>query len=144
MSRINKPTPPPGNPAISEAKKLAEKKATELINFSLKYLDNNSEKFLYTSHTGDYFCEVLDRIKNLSSLTKQELLSNRSSTLRTHPIDWKKTSMPKGFGFPKHEEIVDVPYQFAVSGNEHGRIHGFFISNTFYIVWLDKDHSLYP
>jgi len=144
MSKIRKSTPPTGNPSISLAKQTAEKRATELINFSFKYLDGTHEKFQYGAHDAEYFCEVLERAKNLSSITKQELLSNRSPALKAHPIKWKETSIEEGFDFPKHEEIVDTPYQFGVSRNEHGRIHGFFIYNTFYIVWLDKNHELYP
>jgi hypothetical protein len=141
--KINKTTLPSANSSISEAKKTAEKRAAELFNFSLKYLDDQHENFNYTVHDGTYFCEVFTRLKNLCSLTKQELLSNRSSALRAHPIDWKDTSQEKGFNFPHYDQIVDVPYQFTVSANEYGRIHGFFIYNTFYIVWLDKDHNLY-
>ncbi|MCP9750459.1 hypothetical protein EGI32_05695 [Ferruginibacter sp. HRS2-29] len=128
---------------MSEAKKTAEKRASELVNFSLKYLDGEHAKFTFSSHDGTYFCEVLERLKSLSTLSKQEWLSSRSSALRIHPIDWSETTEEEGFNFPKHDEIVDTPYQFAVSGNEHGRTHGFFISNTFYIVWLDREHNLY-
>ena len=143
MSRLKKSTPPSGNPSISQAKQAAERRATELINFSFKYLDGEHAKFSYKPYSAGYFCEVLKRAKDISGWTKQELLSNRSSSLRAHPIEWIQTSEANGFNFPKYEEIVDTPYQFAVSGNEHGRIHGFFIYNTFYIVWLDRDHQLY-
>ncbi len=45
---------------------------------------------------------------------------------------------------PNEEQLVDIPYQFSLSSNEHGRVHGFFIDEVFYIVWLDPDHLLYP
>ncbi|QXE21583.1 hypothetical protein B6N60_00260 [Richelia sinica FACHB-800] len=41
------------------------------------------------------------------------------------------------------EQLVGQPYQFQLSSNEYGRVHGFFIENVFYIVWLDPDHLLY-
>lgn len=144
MSKIKKANPTTASPSVSQAKLSAEKRATELVNFSFKYLDGDHQKFSYTTHSTTYFCEVLRRAKDISVWTKQELLSNRSSSLRAHPIAWTTTSEINGFNFPRHDEIVDTPYQFAVSGNEHGRIHGFFIYNTFYIVWLDKEHRLYP
>ncbi|PSF35601.1 hypothetical protein C7H19_16045 [Aphanothece hegewaldii CCALA 016] len=86
---------------------------------------------------------LLERLKALSSLTAQELLVNRSSTLRCHPINWEDTS-ENGFGLPNEEQLVDTPYQFSLSSNEHGRVHGFFIDDVFYIVWLDPQHLLYP
>jgi hypothetical protein len=42
------------------------------------------------------------------------------------------------------EQLVDTPYQFSLSTNEHGRVHGFFIDEVFYIVLLDPDHLRYP
>ncbi len=142
MSKIKRSTPPTSNLSISQAKQLAEQKAKELINFSFKYLNGEHDKFCYYPHENGYFIEVLERVRNLSTLTKQELISNRSSSLKAHPIDWCTTSEPC-FGFPKEQDIVDVPYQFSINRNEHGRVHGFFIYNTFYIVWLDKEHNLY-
>jgi hypothetical protein len=59
-----------------------------------------------------------------------------------HPIKWEDTSENK-FGFPNEEQLVDTPYQFSISSNEHGRVHGFFIAEVFYIVWLDPNHLLY-
>ncbi|MEH1924391.1 hypothetical protein [Nostoc sp.] len=85
---------------------------------------------------------MLDRLKALSSLTAQELLLNRSSTLRCHPIKWEDTS-ERAFGLPNKQQLVDIPYQFSISSNEHGTVHGFFINEIFYIVWLDPDHLLY-
>lgn len=143
MSQFRKSTPPARNSSISQARQLAAERATELINFSFKYLDGSHNKFNFHFYASDYFCEVLNRAKDISGWTKQEVLSNRSASLRAHPIEWSDTSEVSGFNFPRHEEIIDTPYQFAVSVNAHGRIHGLFIYNTFYIVWLDKDHRLY-
>ncbi|NMG11911.1 hypothetical protein DP117_35700 [Brasilonema sp. UFV-L1] len=69
-------------------------------------------------------------------------MSNRSSALRCHPIDWIDTT-ESCFGFPGEEQLVDTPYQFSISSNKHGRVHGFFIEEVFYIVWLDPNHKLY-
>ncbi|GAO44712.1 hypothetical protein [Flavihumibacter petaseus] len=142
MSKFKKPNASGENPAISLAKQLAEQQAKELINFSFKYLNGDHEKFCYYPHEGNYFAELIARLKALSSITKQEFLSNRSSALRAHPIDWNGTT-ESCFGFPREEEIVDIPYQFSINSNEAGRVHGFFIYNTFYSVWLDKSHLLY-
>lgn len=87
-----------------------------------------------SKYDSDYFLQVLKRIKDLSEWTKQELISNRSLALRAHPIEWKFTSEPTGFNFPLQKDVANAPYQFAISANQHGRIHGFFPKNTFYIV----------
>jgi hypothetical protein len=81
-------------------------------------------------------------LKALSGLSVQEVLRNRSSSLRCHPIKWEDTS-EDGFGLPNEDQLVDTPYQFSLSSNEHGRVHVFFIDDVFYIVWLDPQHQLY-
>ncbi|MDB9303254.1 MULTISPECIES: hypothetical protein [Cyanophyceae] len=118
-------------------------KSPQGISFSFKYYQDGHTKFLCTEKEVIYWLTLLDRLKALSSLTAQDLLINRSSSLRCHPIKWEDTS-ESGFGLPNEEQLVDTPYQFSFSSNKHGRIHGFFIDEIFYIVWLDPDHLLYP
>lgn len=114
------------------------------ISFSFKYYQDNHNKFSCKKKKEvSYWLTLLDRLKALSSLTAQELLADRSSTLRCHPIKWEETS-ESGFGLPDEEQLVAKPYQLSISSNKHGRVHGFFINETFYIVWLDPDHLLYP
>ena len=113
------------------------------ISFSFKYYQDSHHKFSCNQQSATYWLTLLDRLKNLSGLSAQELLVNRSSTLRFHPIKWEDTS-ENGFGLPNEEQLVDTPYQFSLSSNEHGRVHGFFIDEVFYIVWLDPHHLLYP
>lgn len=114
----------------------------EGVSFSFKYLDTNNYKFAYRSQSINYWTTLLDRLKALSDLTALELIRNRSQALRCHPIDWSTTS-ESGFGIPSEEQLVQVPYQFSLSSNAHGRIHGFFIEEVFHIVWLDPNHLLY-
>jgi hypothetical protein len=113
------------------------------ITFSFKYFQDKHSKFSCNSKDATYWLTLLERLKALSSLTAQELLVNRSSSLRCHPIKWEETSESK-FGLPNEEQLVDTPYQFSLSSNEHGRVHGFFIDQVFYIIWLDPNHQLYP
>jgi len=111
--------------------------------FSFKYLAKNHDKFSYSNKNSDYFSTLLAKLSDYSSLKRLELLSNRSSSIRCHPIEWIHTS-EEGFGFKDEEQLVDTPYQLQLTSNRHGRIHGFFIEAVFYVVWLDPDHLLYP
>ena len=55
---------------------------------------------------------------------------------------WEETT-EQCFGIPNEKQLVDTPYQlFEISLNQ-GRVHGFFIENIIYIVWLDPEHKLY-
>jgi hypothetical protein len=112
-------------------------------SFSFRYLQNNNAKFSFNNRDARYFESLLLRLRDLSTLTVLEIINNRSKSLRCHLIDWKETTEPNGFSLPNEEQIVISAYQFQISSNEHGRVHGFFIENIFYIVWLDPNHNLY-
>lgn len=127
------------------AKKIQKTRLKPLqgISFSFKYFQDSHSKFSCDCREIGYWLTLLERLKAISALTAQELLVNRSSSLRCHPIKWEDTS-ENGFGLPNEEQLVDTPYQFSLSSNEHGRVHGFFIDEVFYIIWLDPNHQLYP
>lgn len=116
-------------------------KKREVI-FSYKYLDTSHTKFKIDQLKGDYFRNLIDRLKSLSTMTPDEMRQSGSKTLRSHTIKWEDVS-EDGFGIPNEEEIVSNPWQFSISGNQYGRVHGFWIDDTFYIRWLDFNHQLY-
>jgi hypothetical protein len=113
------------------------------LGFSFKYLQTQNQKFSVRDGEPNYFTAFLERLRDLSTLTAQDIKMNRSQSLRCHPIKWRETTEPNGFGIPNEKELVTIPYQFSLSTNEHGRVHGFFIEDVFYIVWLDPNHNLY-
>ena len=112
------------------------------VSFSYKYFQSNHRKFSVASRKPEYLTALLERLRDISAWTAQELITNRSKTLRCHPISWNDTT-ETCFSISGEEQLVDTPYQFSLSSNEHGRVHGFFIEDVFYIVWLDPDHKLY-
>lgn len=115
----------------------------EGLSFSFKYYQQQHPRFTVIGQPLAYWQTLLTRLKDLSGLSAQELLANRSRALRCHPIRWEETCEDR-FGLPNEEQLVDTPYQFSLSSNAHGRVHGFLIDQIFYVVWLDPEHSLYP
>lgn len=113
------------------------------VSFSFNYFQPTHEEFNIVKQDNKYLNTLLSRLKDLSSLTSFDLKANRSSSLRFHPINWKDTSQDS-FGIISEEQLVDRAYQFSLSANQYGRVHGFFIQEVFYIVWLDPNHKLYP
>lgn len=112
------------------------------ISFSYKYFQSNHAKFSVPNNQSEYLIAFLERLRDISNYSFGELLSNRSKALRCHPIDWSDTT-ESCFGIPNEEDLVNTPYQFSISSNKYGRVHGFFIDEIFYIVWLDPNHRLY-
>ncbi len=113
------------------------------LRFSFKYFDASDPEICPSSFSENYTQILMERLKALSAWKVQEFINSRSKSLRAHQHAWERTSRPKGFQhLPEH--LRSYPgWQFQLSSNEHGRVHGFFIGETFYVVWLDRDHRLY-
>jgi len=125
------------------------------VAFSFKYLDiKSNEKFSpsgwfnrgeWNLETSCKYIETLfERLKDVSSWNVDEFRGDKSKALRSHPISWPETSEPNGFIHLNSQLQDEEPWQFQLSANEYGRVHGFMIDNFFYVVWLDPFHLLYP
>ncbi|MFH1766833.1 MAG: hypothetical protein ABH826_01935 [Patescibacteria group bacterium] len=80
---------------------------------------------------------------SISGMNKQEMTMTNKKVLRCHQINFGTSSISEsGFGLALSSD--DDAWQFQISSNAHGRVHGYFLKNVFYIVWLDPEHELYP
>jgi len=131
-----------GQPSLSSIKR-QDVKIPEGMSFSFRYYQDGKDKFSIGGRDAKYLASLLKRLRDLSQLKAQEIINNQSKSLRCHGIVWLDTTEPNGFGIPNEVQLVNTPYQFQISANEYGRVHGFFSENIFYIVWLDPDHNLY-
>ncbi len=133
-----------GNRVIGDVTSALEKDLTMV--FSFQYLDCVTEEFcINESVPSSYFVKLYERLKELSRMTMKEFTSTKTKALRNHPIDFSDSKVLKNcFGIPNEDQIVgDSAWQFSISKDEHGRVAGFIIGQVFYIVWLDRNHSLY-
>jgi hypothetical protein len=138
MGKI-KPGSPPTGGKIPSAKTPPN---DDKLAFNFKHLDLSHYKFSLSECESIYLYKFLERLKSLNTLTITEIKANRTPVLRAHPIDWQDTTEPNGF--PLNEQLKAIAaWQFQISVNAHGRVHGFFIDRTFFVVWLDPKHKLY-
>jgi len=79
---------------------------------------------LISNKNARYLEALIQRLRDLSSMTVNEITVINAKRLRCHTIDWDKTT-ETCFGLPNEEQLVDTPYQFQLSSNEHGRVHGY-------------------
>lgn len=113
------------------------------LQFSFLYFDKSDREICPLANGDDYLPVLIDRLQELSAWTAKEFTNCRSKSLRVHTHDWEKTTRPKGFQH-LNSELQSYPgWQFQLTANKYGRIHGILIGHLFYIIWLDKDHKLY-
>lgn len=95
----------------------------------------------------DFLAELLSRLRHYSSHPASEFLDQNNNEHR-HIIDFANTIEVDGFvNAPgmKDEQLVSLEaWQFEVRPKSDGRVHGFVIDDTFYVVWLDPFHRLSP
>lgn len=119
----------------------------ETIRFSFQFFDRTHEHFNLGGINQNWFVGLFERLQDLSRVTVQEFKNPRTQKgLRIHSHDWdiidsKLTHIPDDY--LKQFKDGDPVYQFQLS-KATGRVHGFRIENTFYIVWFDPHHNLYP
>ena len=115
----------------------------DLIRFSFKYLDF-SKKYPLKSNDSDYFRCFFSRLQSISQMKASEFRMNKDKSLRAHTHNWSQTSEPDGFQHLNTQLRQCEPWQFQLSANKHGRIHGILLDEVFYVVWFDPNHQLYP
>lgn len=116
----------------------------DTLRFSFKHLDlTGNAKFSLTRCRDGYLKTLLERLRDLSRLTAKEFRTSRSSALRSHPIDFSETTEPQRFHTLNEQLRSEQAWQFQLTANEHGRVHGILLLDTFYVVWIDPDHELY-
>jgi len=123
-----------------KAKKIPE----DLIYFSFKYLDCNSEKFHFKNQNNVYFCNLVERLVVVSGFTTQSFTTTKGhKALRAHRIHFDENGVTEDtLSIPGLGELDDEAWQFSISQTE-GRVHGALIDNMFYVRWIDPEHNLY-
>jgi len=116
-----------------------------VLRFSFRYLDTAHPTFNVRGRDAVYFHRLLARLRELSGIRLAEFLSTRSSSMRVHRINFQKDRVAvKSFGLHEELRADEQAWQFSLSANEHGRVHGFLMEDTFFVRWLDPEHNLYP
>ena len=132
-------TPPKTPAAVQPPPELRGGKLT--LSFALF---REREPFTLAAGGEGYASALFARLRDVCNMTPAALRADRSTALRYHPVRWADTTEPAGFDHVNPRTLAQiVPFQFAVSANKYGRVHGFWVEDTFYVVWLDPAHALY-
>jgi hypothetical protein len=118
----------------------------DLVRFSFRLFTVSSKFCLPTEddQKPEYLSRLLERLRDVSNYTVSRFRSEKHHGLRAHLHDWASTSEPNGYQHLTEQLKQCEPWQFCLTANEHGRVHGILIDEVFYVVWLDHSHALYP
>ena len=139
-NRIKKGDSPTSTGSVHKDKQLPD----DLLRFSFRHFQTTAKWCLPGSDEKPNYTEkLLERLRDVSSLSVSEFRTARNRVLRAHLHVWEGTTEPNGYAHLSEQLRQCEPWQFALSVNEHGRIHGILIDEVFYVVWLDHDHKMY-
>lgn len=135
------PALPSSAGSVHKAKALPD----DLLRFSFRHYQP-TEKFCLPdgAKSPAYAGTLLDRLREMSGMRISEFRSNKNKAIRAHTHNWPDTSEKDGYDHLSEQLQACEPWQFCLSANEHGRVHGILIDEVFYVVWLDPEHRMYP
>lgn len=111
------------------------------IMFSFQRLSRN-EYFNLDATCENWSRDLLECMKVVSGISKKAIVagqySGKNTTLRIH--NHKDATPP--CPLPTDIDLEEF-YQIRISKSK-GAIHGIFVDNIFYVVWLDPHHNMYP
>ena len=137
MSRIPSPL------AKSNSKIVAPKipPTSDKIVFSFESIDRN-EYFNLDATCENWSNDLFNTMKTVSNIDIKDIYagkySTKGSTLRIHQHG--NASAP--CKIPQNLSLEDL-WQIRISSSKGG-VHGRFVENVFYVIWLDPHHNLYP
>ncbi len=68
----------------------------------------------------------------MGNIRYDDFINSQSRSLRAHQINWEDTTEPDGFTSLNAYFREQTAFQFEVSANECGRVHGFLLDRVFY------------
>lgn len=113
------------------------------IHFRFDYFDSTHSHFDGSKADFNWIRNMMQRLKDLQQMRVKEFQTDTRfrKSQYVHRINWEEALL-NSFGINNPSPDLDEDaWQFAISkGN--GRVHGFFIGQYFYVVWIDPEHRL--
>lgn len=117
----------------------------EKIKFSFEYYDaSENTKYCLSDWSKEQIKEALSRLKDINTKTFKELNTFGRRVYHFGEVYWERTVEKSGFPDPRLKYLS--PFHFALLGvnGQLTRVYGAYSSGTFYIVWFDLNHEIWP
>ncbi len=114
----------------------------EKLKFSFEYYDT-SNKYCLSSWTKEQIKGSLARLKDISSKSFN-LLKQDSRTYHFNEVIWEKTIEKNGFPDQRTKNLAAFHFALLGVNGQLARIYGAYSQGTFYIVWFDLNHDIWP
>ncbi len=112
------------------------------IKFSFEFYDTSC-KYCLSNWGEGKIAAALGRLQDINSKTFDDL-RRESVVYHFNSVDWSKTIERSGFPLAVANELE--PFHFSLLGvnGQKARVFGAYSQGTFYIVWFDLNHVIWP
>ena len=115
------------------------KSENQKIKISFQFFERENKLFNLGEVESEWFVELLDTLQLLTQITKKQLFGEYKDKFKPHPYsDVDKLNFKDDMLLNMQNEA----YQLRITKSK-GRIHGFFVENTYYIRFIDRWHNMY-
>ena len=117
--------------------------ANEKLRFSFEYYDKTSNNYCLSSWKEKQIRDALLRLQDICTKSFNDLTRERK-VYHFAEVIWGKTI--KKLGFPDNRVNQLSAFHFALLGvnGQKARVYGAYSMGTFYIVWFDLNHEIWP
>lgn len=113
------------------------------LNFSFEYYATLDDKYCLSKFSSIQIKTAMSKLKEISAMTFEELQRNRA-VLHFGAVVWEKTIKPDGFGINALKSIEAFHFALLGVNGQLCRVFGAYYQGTFYIVWFDLNHEIWP
>lgn len=117
--------------------------ATEKLRFSFEYYDKNSDEYCLSSWQQKDIRVALLRLQDICTKSYNDLARERK-VYHFYEVIWEKTIKKTGFPDKRLENLSAFHIGLLGINNQKARVFGAYSSGTFYIVWFDFNHTIWP
>lgn len=112
------------------------------LNFSFEYYDCSRYDYCLSKWEENQIRKTLERLKDISQKSFNDLKSE-GRVYHFGQVHWDRTTEKNGF--PNQAKYLE-PFHFALIGvnGQLARVYGGLSGGTFYIVWFDLEHKIWP
>ena len=109
------------------------------IKLSLEFLDTTNPLFTLGKVETEWYADLMNELKLFTQISKKQLFGEYKNKFKPHPYsDITKLNYKDEYLTNPQYEAIQIRLTRST-----GRIHGFFVGNTFYIRFLDRWHNMY-
>jgi hypothetical protein len=114
------------------------------IRFSFQYYDAFDDKYCLSKGSPEQVREALVRLGEINRNTFSEM-DQKKKFYNFHPIlDWGETKEAGGFPYSELNSLTAFQFSLPKVNGGKARVFGAFSGETFYVVWFDLNHQIWP